>query len=441
MTVTTSMAKVSYAGNGSTTVFAVTFRFLEKSHVVATLRDTNGVETTWFEGTHYTLSGAGGASGTLTVKTTPTDYTPASGETLVITRNVPRTQETDYGENDSFPAETHERALDKLTMLSQQQDESTDRALVVPLSDTAADLSLPIDSLRASKFLAFDATGQPIAAAGTTSDFKPVSAFIDTLLDDGDAATARGTLGAVGLVGNETIAGDKTLSGASTFSDVVDFGALVRMSRGTNTNPGSGTLTLPTNGNYVKIGGTQTVTSIATTGGTTHVILHINGAPTFVHSANLVLPGGQNIVCADGDVIEFVQSDTNEWRCTNYEPVSGRPITGGVIVGTPLVLDPYAANTTTTQAHGLGASPSFLSAVLECKTEEFGWSVGDAIKLDLPSISSSDFAPPIVNIGSSNIVLRTLSTGRLAILNKTTRAQVAITAANWKLSVFPFLVT
>lgn len=39
-----------------------------------------------------------------------------------------------------------------------------------------------------------------------------VSAFILTLLDDADAATARATLGAVGLTGAETIAGVKTFT-------------------------------------------------------------------------------------------------------------------------------------------------------------------------------------------------------------------------------------
>ena len=43
-------------------------------------------------------------------------------------------------------------------------------------------------------------------------DASTVSAFILTLLNDSDAATARATLGAVGLTGNETVAGTKTFS-------------------------------------------------------------------------------------------------------------------------------------------------------------------------------------------------------------------------------------
>ena len=325
MTVTSSTAKVSYAGNGSTTVFTVSFRYLEKSHVQVTLRDVGGVETAWVEGTQFTLSSAGGASGTLTVKTLPTNYTPASGETLVISRNVPRTQQTDYGENDSFPAETHEQALDKLTMLAQQQDEANARALVVPLSDSAADLSLPIDSLRASKFLAFDASGQPIAAAGTTSDFQPVSAFIDTLLDDGDAATARTTLGAVGLTGDETVAGNKT------FSDINTFNAQVRWKKGADI-ASAATLVIGSDGNFFDVtGNSGPITAITVTAGTFFMLRTLSN-PTFNHNGtSLHIPGHDNFQASAFDVFLCFAHGTNQVTVLQVFKDDGFPHKSAVI--------------------------------------------------------------------------------------------------------------
>jgi hypothetical protein len=51
-----------------------------------------------------------------------------------------------------------------------------------------------------------------LPGAGSFLTALGVSAFIQTLLDDADAATARTTLGAVGLTGDETVAGVKTFS-------------------------------------------------------------------------------------------------------------------------------------------------------------------------------------------------------------------------------------
>jgi hypothetical protein len=161
MTVSTETRLVSYNGNGSTTVFTVTFRFLENSHISVTLRDASGVETDWVENTQYTLTGAGDPTGTLTVATAPTDYTPQSGEVLVIKRNVPLTQLTDYVENDDFPAASHEDALDKLTMIAQEL--AGQIGLVVQFSDTVTDNpDLTLTELaagRAGKIFIFDATG------------------------------------------------------------------------------------------------------------------------------------------------------------------------------------------------------------------------------------------------------------------------------------------
>jgi hypothetical protein len=116
-------------------------------------------------GTDYSLTGAGNPlGGTVTFNTAP-----ASGHKILILRDTPLTQEVDYVANDAFPAETHEQALDKLTMLAQEMRSSggtLDRALRYPVTEPSPYVAeLPAD--RSNKLLGFNANGQPVATSST----------------------------------------------------------------------------------------------------------------------------------------------------------------------------------------------------------------------------------------------------------------------------------
>lgn len=146
MTVSTSVYKAGpYAGSGTTGPFTVNFRFLANSHLRVIKTSTTGSEATLTLGVDYSVTGAGDASGTVTL-TSPL----LTGEKLTIVRNVPLTQETDYVVDDSFPAESHEQALDKLTMIAQQLAEEVDRAVKV-LPSSTDDPDALIASVRTSE--------------------------------------------------------------------------------------------------------------------------------------------------------------------------------------------------------------------------------------------------------------------------------------------------
>jgi hypothetical protein len=115
MAVQSDTSSISYTGNNSTsTSYAVPFVFLENAHLAATAKVTaTGVETAVTLTNH---TGAGDVNGG-TVRTAVA--VPATS-TLTIFRTVPATQTTTYQEGGDFPAASHERALDKLTMISQQ---------------------------------------------------------------------------------------------------------------------------------------------------------------------------------------------------------------------------------------------------------------------------------------------------------------------------------
>ena len=156
MTITSSDFRNAYTGNGATTVFAYTYQIADASHLTVTLVSTAGVESVT---SAYTVSGVGNAGGGNITMTTP----PASGVGVVITRNQPFQQNTDYVTGEAFSAETHEAALDELTMNDIQQQEVLTRAVKAQVQDGAIG-ELPNITNRKNKILAFDANGDPETA-------------------------------------------------------------------------------------------------------------------------------------------------------------------------------------------------------------------------------------------------------------------------------------
>ena len=183
MTVSSSINQVSYSGNGTTVLFPVNYYFLQDSHLQVVLITAAGVESIQTLTTNYTVTGAGNeAGGSVTML-----VAPLAGTTLVIQREVPATQETDYLANDPFPAESHERALDKLTMLVQQNERELDRALKIPLASvptTSTELPLP----QASKLLAWNSN----ASAITNFDPASIVNIVGQQASFGDVFTGNG---------------------------------------------------------------------------------------------------------------------------------------------------------------------------------------------------------------------------------------------------------
>jgi len=194
MTISTQTNKDSFSGTGANTALATTFPFIDATDLIVTKRVTaTGVETTLTLNTHYTVTGGSYAVGVVTPVDGATDF--PTTVTWTITRAVPKNQLTDYVENDNFGAETHEKAIDKLTMITVDRQEQIDRSLKVAVTD-ADPGTIPNSVDRALKYLGFDANGDPIPLSAPV-DSALVSSFGETLIDDVDAATARATLDAV----------------------------------------------------------------------------------------------------------------------------------------------------------------------------------------------------------------------------------------------------
>lgn len=196
MTVSSEINKVTYAGDGATAAFSTGFAFGADDEVVVTLVASDGTETEWTRGTQYTLTGAGtGSAGTVTVATSPTDYTPANGTTLVVRLRPAYLQETALPRGGTVPPKTLETMHDTRVRQLLRLKDDIDRALRIPIAETTI-AALPAQSVRADKVFGFDASGDPVALTVNDQAYLSISAFVETLLDDADAAAARATLGA-----------------------------------------------------------------------------------------------------------------------------------------------------------------------------------------------------------------------------------------------------
>jgi len=187
MTLSTTINRASYTGDGSTTAFAFAGKFTSNSDLkVYSVVTATGVATLKTITTDYTVSGAGNdAGGTVTFVTAP-----ASTETVLIMRDPALTQTLDLVENDPLPAETLEDALDSLMIAVQRLDERCDRAM--RLSDTnlnanTFDPTLPLvaaPSTHAGKAIVINSAGDGLDLTTLSDD-----ATTTPLTTKGDIAT------------------------------------------------------------------------------------------------------------------------------------------------------------------------------------------------------------------------------------------------------------
>lgn len=157
MALSTTASRVQYLGDGSTTVFTITFEFFANTDlkVYSTVIAT-GVSTLLALTTDYTVTGAGvGTGGTLTMNSAP-----ANTVRITIARVVNLIQASVYNEDADFPVKVVEGDFDYSMMTLQQQADLLSRSFQIPITDpTGTIINIPNSVERANKVLSFDGAG------------------------------------------------------------------------------------------------------------------------------------------------------------------------------------------------------------------------------------------------------------------------------------------
>jgi hypothetical protein len=178
--------RIAYTATSGQTEFAIPFAFFEDADIKVYQNDVLKTLTT-----HYTVAGEG-ASDLATRKVTLVTGATLN-DSIVIVRDMAIARTTDFPDTGPFLISTLNTELDRRTAVDQQLEDQIVRTLRLNDSDVTSNVTIPARALRASKFLAFDASGDPTVAAAVTE--VPVTAFMQTVLDDTTAAAARTTLG------------------------------------------------------------------------------------------------------------------------------------------------------------------------------------------------------------------------------------------------------
>ena len=200
----------------SGTALPFTFKVFAAADLdVIRLNTTTGVETVLVLNSDYTVA-LNGNQNTNPGGTVNLTVAASATSTVTITSDIANLQPTDLTNQGGFYPEVVTDSLDRATIQIQQLADGLNRSIKIPVSDGIASADLPVISQRAGKYLAFDASGQPIASAGSGTD---------TALRSDLAASNGSSL--VGFVNSQSGATARTVQ--SKLRDAIhvkDFGAI-----------------------------------------------------------------------------------------------------------------------------------------------------------------------------------------------------------------------
>jgi hypothetical protein len=167
-------------GNGVTTVFAFDNNVLDQDFLDVKIltRATSAVVETLTLGVDYTVTIVSNTTSNVTIINAL--KIPSVTQDILLTLNIPVTQTRSYPRADILPAASIESGLDKLTLIAQNTTDKIDLSIKLPDSDIGLTTTVPDVGTRAGNYLAFDASGNVIAAAGTggTAISAPLVPFV-----------------------------------------------------------------------------------------------------------------------------------------------------------------------------------------------------------------------------------------------------------------------
>lgn len=147
--------KVSFNGNGTTTLFPYGFKILNETDLKLIHIDKAGNKTLLSSDYYVNMEQSYVTYPGYAPGTEPPEYDRppviAYGEKLIIYREVPITQNSEFG--DRWPFNEVEKSLDKLTIIAQQLAESDSRSVKVSMAESNnVEVIIPVEAGKALRW-------------------------------------------------------------------------------------------------------------------------------------------------------------------------------------------------------------------------------------------------------------------------------------------------
>lgn len=158
MTVSNQQVRVSYSGDGTSTIFAIPWPFYLDTDITVFLGNApqpNG----------YSITGGEDANGNPQTGNVIFASAPASGVIAQFILDVPLTQLVELVDGTSFPSSTLNQVNDRAVQALLRVQDILSRSIVAPDGDILPGMSLPAAAARAGLFLSFDGAGNVLLAS------------------------------------------------------------------------------------------------------------------------------------------------------------------------------------------------------------------------------------------------------------------------------------
>ena len=196
MSVPTEVGATRPTPDGATSLFSVPFYFQDDDDLEVTITSSSDVDTVLTKTTHYTVADAGDPDGGSITLLSPYNNLAASYK-LTIRLKPALNNQSAFRNAGRIAGSAIEDALDRMSQRIIRLEDDVKRSLKLPVKEAGSSTAtvIPDSTDRASKYLTFDASGNPTGTTTVASGVLTISAFGTDLVDDANAGAAQTTLG------------------------------------------------------------------------------------------------------------------------------------------------------------------------------------------------------------------------------------------------------